>query len=159
MTDQQIIYSTFAIERRLPAPPAAVFKAWSDLEAKMRWFSGHDDWRETAHAFDFRVGGEEREAGKWSDGKTSEFHALYRDIVPNERIVYVYDMYVNGEKISVSLATIEIFPDGGGARMQVTEQGAYFTGGKEAAKSREEGTNWLMDKLVASVGATEGSAK
>lgn len=151
MTEQALAHLTFVVERRVAAPPAAVFRAWSDAKAKARWFAGEDSWRPTHSEFDFRVGGRERLAGEWSDGKTSDFVALYRDIVANERIVYVYDMHVNGEKISVSLATIEIAPDGDGAIMKVTEQGAYFVGGADAHKSREEGTNWLMDKLVATL--------
>lgn len=156
MTRQDIAYYAFTVERRLAAPPAVVFKAWSDLEAKSRWFAGPDDWRQTIRTFDFRVGGEERAAGEWGDGKTSDFIALYRDIVPNERIVYVYDMHVNGEKISVSLAAIEIAPDGDGALMRVTEQGAHFDG-IDGGKSREHGTNWLMDKLAASLNSSSGA--
>ncbi len=156
MTKQPVVHSGFTVERRIPASPAAVFRAWSDLEAKKRWFAGGENsgWRETVREFDFRVGGAERAAGAWTDGKTSDFVALYRDIIPDERIVYVYDMYVNGEKISVSLTTVEIAPDGGGAKLKVTEQGSYFIGGEEANRSREEGTNWLMDKLAAGLSSS-----
>lgn len=151
MINRSLAHFTFALERRIAASPAAVFRAWSDAEAKSRWFAGSDNWKQTIRDFDFRVGGAERLAGEWRDGKTSDFIALYRDIIPNERIVYVYDMYVNGQKISVSLATIEIAPEGSGATMKVTEQGAYFVGGEEAHASREKGTRWLMDKLVATL--------
>jgi uncharacterized protein YndB with AHSA1/START domain len=152
MEKQDLVHFTFAIERRLEAPPAAVFKAWSDLEAKSKWFAKDDTrkWKETSRTFDFRIGGEERAAGMWDNGTTTEFVALYRDIVENERIVYVYDMFVNGEKFSVSLATIEIENAGSKTVLKVTEQGAHFDGLK-GGKAREHGTNYLMDELVKSI--------
>jgi len=48
---------------------------------------------------------------------------VYFDIVQNRRIVYCYDMYVNDEKVSVSLATIEFEPAGKGTKLVLTEQG------------------------------------
>ena len=56
---------------------------------------------------DVRVGGRERVIGKFADGSESRFEALYFDVVPGRRIVYTYDMYCQGKKISVSLASVE----------------------------------------------------
>ena len=56
---------------------------------------------------DVRVGGRERVIGKFADGSESRFEALYFDVVPERRIVYTYDMYWQGKKISVSLASVE----------------------------------------------------
>ena len=38
------------------------------------------------------------------------FDSLYYDIVPDERIVYSYEMHLDDKRISVSLATIEFAP-------------------------------------------------
>lgn len=82
---------------------------------------------------------------------TSDFQAVYHDIVENERIVLVYDLYHNDEKLSVSLQTIELRTEGDATRLIHTKQGSYFTGGIEAVQGREHGTTWHVDNLVAIV--------
>jgi hypothetical protein len=49
-------------------------------------------------------------------------------------------MYVDGTKISVSLATVEFAKTGKGTRLTVTEQGAFLDGYDDAG-SRERGTS------------------
>jgi uncharacterized protein YndB with AHSA1/START domain len=80
----------------------------------------------------------------------SAFYCTYQDIVPDERIVYAYRMSLDGVPISVSLATIEIRPEGSGARLTVTEDGVFLDGYEDNG-SREAGTGWLMDQLGASL--------
>lgn len=56
------------------------------------------------------------------------FDGVYRDIVEDRRIVYAYDMYTDDTRISVSLATIDLEPEGDGTRLTFTEQRAYLDG-------------------------------
>ena len=64
-----------------------------------------------------------------------------------ERIVYAYEMRLDGRKISVSLATFEFkAAAGGGTAFRMTEQGAFLDGYDDAG-SREHGTNVLLDRL------------
>ena len=52
---------------------------------------------------------------------------VYLDIVPNERIVFVYTMLIGDRRHSVSLATVELSPSGDdGTRLLFTEQAAFF---------------------------------
>jgi hypothetical protein len=71
-------------------------------------------------------------------------------VVPDRRIVYVYEMWINGEYASVSIATIEIVPDTKGTRLVITEAGAFF-GSQDDAMVREQGTNLGADDLGASL--------
>jgi uncharacterized protein YndB with AHSA1/START domain len=80
----------------------------------------------------------------------SSFDCHYYDIVPNERIVYAYEMYLDDQRISVSVATIEFKPVAKGTRLVLTEQGAFLDG-FDNPKLREEGTRQLMDALAASL--------
>jgi uncharacterized protein YndB with AHSA1/START domain len=147
MTERQVTHSTFVIERVYAAPPARVWQAWSDEQAKSLWFGGGEGaWTPLDRAFDFRVGGRERAVGRWPSGTVSAFDALYWDIVPEERIVYTYEMHIDDRKISVSLASVELVPEGDGTRLKVTEAGAFLDGYDDAG-SREHGTGWLLDKL------------
>ncbi|MGQ3018268.1 SRPBCC domain-containing protein [Phenylobacterium sp.] len=144
-----ITHNTFTLERRLNATPARVFAAYATLEAKSAWFGAIADIDTLDRDFDFRVGGKERFHARWPDGRVSDFQAVYHDIVEAQRIILVYDMFLNGEKLSVSLQTLELRPDGDGTLLIHTEQGAYLVGGLEAAQGREHGTAWGLDNLTA----------
>jgi uncharacterized protein YndB with AHSA1/START domain len=78
------------------------------------------------------------------------FDARYQDIVEDERIVYAYDLYLGEQRISVSLATIELAGVGSGTRMTFTEQGAFLDGLEDPAE-REHGTNLMVDALGAAL--------
>jgi uncharacterized protein YndB with AHSA1/START domain len=125
--------------------PARVFAAWSDPKIKARWF-GSPDEDSTPKIFEFKVGGREYNSGIAPNGQSYTFDGHYRDIVADNRIVYTYEMELNDKRISVSLATIELKPQGSGTHMVVTEMGAFLDG-LDTVKQREEGTVWLMDQL------------
>ncbi len=148
MTERFSAHSTFIVERTVNATPARVFTAFSTEEGKRRWFAAGDDWKDLKRVFDFRVGGGEELVGEWQNGTKTQFQLWYYDIVENHRMVYAYEMHINGAKISVSLATIELTPDGAKTKLKITEQGVYLDGYDDAGK-REHGTNFLMDRLVA----------
>lgn len=98
-----------------------------------------------AYTFDFRVGGREHYRGRTGEVEHS-MDAYYWDIVPNERIIWAYEMHVGGEKISVSLNTILLEKVGKQTRMTFTEQGAFFWRENDL-QMREQGTNELLDAL------------
>jgi uncharacterized protein YndB with AHSA1/START domain len=150
MTERSATHATFSLERIYDAAPARVFAAWSTKEAKARWFAGGKDWTEHERALDFRIGGSEHASGAWRNGTVTRFDGRYYDIVPNERIVYAYDMHLGETRISVSLATIEFKRAGAGTRLVLTEQGVFLDGYDDAG-SREQGTKALLDQLAAAL--------
>ena len=143
-------HERFVIDRHFDAPPALVYAAWSTPEGKARWFGGSSEWKPDHRDFDFRVGGKERLAGRWADGTHSDFQATYHDIVPQQRLVYAYSMFVNGQLLSVSLSTVELRADGKGTRLVYTEQVAFLDGLDNLA-SREGGTKQLFEQLAAAL--------
>lgn len=153
-----ITNATFVIERVLNASPARVFAAYGSLEAKSAWFKAPSDIETLNRDFDFRVGGKERFHARWPSGLVTDFQATYHDIVEDERIVLVYDLLHNGDMLSVSLLTLELRAEGDRTRLIHTEQGTYLTGGEEAVKSREHGTTWHIDNLVAVIEGKEARA-
>jgi uncharacterized protein YndB with AHSA1/START domain len=151
MSKRSITHSTFVIERVYPAAPARVFHAFADLEAKKKWFKGPDEWTQQAgwkqeHALDFRVGGKEHVSGGPKGGQVHRFDATYYEIIPNERIIYTYEMHMDDTRISVSVATFELRAEGNGTRLVLTEMGAFLDG-HDSVKSREGGTKDLLDNL------------
>lgn len=142
-----VSHGSFTIARDYPVPVETVFKAWADKDAKARWFGAPPDQAvEEIREQDFRVGGRDHLRAQWNSGRVSDFQCEYRDIVKNERIVYVYDMRIDGSKISVSLATVTFEKTPKGTHLVVTEQGVFLDGYDDAG-AREHGTGLLLDTL------------
>jgi uncharacterized protein YndB with AHSA1/START domain len=144
--DRNVTHATFTLERSYPVPPARVFAAWADPAAKARWFTPGPG---SGHELEFRVGGREVATGGPDGGPVMRFETLYRDIVPQQRIVYTSTLSTETDLTTVSLTTVEFTPgEDGGTRLVLTEQGAYLDGHEQPAW-REEGTASQLDALAA----------
>jgi uncharacterized protein YndB with AHSA1/START domain len=137
---------SFTVERTFDAPVAKVYGAFSNKTAKEKWFKGPDS-QMGGHRMNFRVGGRESSSGTFHDGMTHRFEATYYDIVPNERIVYAYEMYLDANRISVSLATITFESEGDKTRLTLHED-AVFLDGHDTVQSRERGTQDLLEAIA-----------
>lgn len=144
-------HAIFHVKRTYDAPAARVWQALTDETAKQKWFGGPPDrWQLIERRMDIRPGGRERLQGRWEGGLVSTFDAVYHDVIPNERLIYTYEMRLDDKKISVSLATLQLKADGTRTTLMVTEQGAFLDGYDDAG-SREHGTGLLLDALGASL--------
>ncbi|MDT4942557.1 MAG: hypothetical protein QOJ34_2646 [Pseudonocardiales bacterium] len=142
-----VVHDSFSIERTYPAAPDRVFAAWTTLDAKKQWFGNEAGIEPVGEqTLDFRVGGQEHFTAK-AEGRVYDFDATYCDIVENERIVWTYDMRMDGERISVSLATVEIAGTPGGTKLVMTEQGAFLDG-LDTNDQRREGTEQFLGNLA-----------
>lgn len=151
VVEHSVAHGNFTVDRTYKASPARVFAAFADKALKEQWFHGPEGWANEVHEMDFRVGGREYNMGRFHGGDAHPFDATYYDIVPNERIVYAYAMYVGEERSSVSLATIELEPtSAGGTLLTWTEQGAFLDG-LDLADQRVEGTKLLMEQIAIAV--------
>lgn len=138
-----VTHSTFTLERDYPAAPARVFAAWADPTAKAHWFAGPD----AEHELDFRVGGRETVHGHHREsGVSLTFEATYRDVVPNERLVYASTLFAGDILSTVSITTVEFRPSDTGTRLVLTEQGTFLDG-QERPDWRERGTGHQLDAL------------
>lgn len=151
MTEQTITFDTFTIKRTLAASPEQVFASFADVTIKTRMLAPSEDDapedEEPAHGeFDFRVGGRER-FNFVDDGRKMSYDALYYDIVPNQRIVYSYEMYANESRISVSVASIQFLEDASSTTLIWTEQGAFLDG-LDTSDMREGGTSWMIENMA-----------
>ncbi|MDX6254796.1 MAG: hypothetical protein QOJ11_1130, partial [Frankiales bacterium] len=80
-TDTQIL-----ITRSFEAPKHLVYKAWTTPELIKRWWSG-ERGEVTLADVDLRVGGSWRYVMIAHGEFEVAFHGMYKEIVPNERIV------------------------------------------------------------------------
>ena len=104
--------------------------------------------------YDFRVGGSEVSRFSHQGGPEIRLDAQFQDIIPDQRIVFVYRMAVGPNPFSASLTTVELIPSGDGTRLTSTEQGAFLDG-VDSAQGREEGCRGLLEALAVEVGNLE----
>ncbi|MQY17921.1 SRPBCC family protein [Nocardia macrotermitis] len=140
MSEQSVLHATFTIEREYPVTPAEVFAAWADPATKARWFAGGS----ADHELDFRVDGREVARGV-VNGTVITAETVYREIVPDARLVYTTALSEGAVLATVSVATVEFAATDAGTRLTLTEHGAYLDG-REKPEWREQGTG---DQLTA----------
>lgn len=149
MTERAVTHATFRIERTYDATLAKVYRAYADPTIKRRWFVEGEGWDIESYDIDFRVGGRESSSFRFKGGPLVSFDAIYQDIVHSNRIIIAYSMTIDGVRISSSLATTEMRPEGRqGTRLIFTEQGAFLDGHRDGAAGREEGTRELLESLA-----------
>ena len=156
MSRSSIVHDTFVIERTYPAAPARVFAAFADAELKRRWFLIDASMAATeSYQNDFRVGGKETSRFRFTGntpggspaGTMMGNDSIYMDIVENERIVVAYTMLVGDYRMSTSLATFQLVPEGEGTRLVFTEQAVFFDK-SDGLRLRKEGWTYLLGKLA-----------
>jgi uncharacterized protein YndB with AHSA1/START domain len=153
------VHGSFIIERRYNVAPQRVFAAWADPAAKRAWFAEGEGWDIRSFELDFREGGAEKSrfrvvgpGNPFPPETTFGNETVFNEIVPNERIIFTYSMDRDGVRFSVSLATVELRPEGAGTRMVFTEHAAFFDGA-DGIKMREAGWRELLGKLDEFLGA------
>ena len=147
MTSPTVSHDTFVIDRIYDAPVDRVFRAWADPMRKARWFAGSADALGAGYDLDFRVGGREVNRGGPPGGPVYTYESRFHDIVPDQRIVYTYEMYADQARISVSVTTVLFSGDGATSKLVLTEQGVFLDG-LDTVIQREEGTRSMLDSLA-----------
>lgn len=154
MTPSTVAHDTFVIERTYEIPIAQVFRAWADPMLKARWFAGSAEALGAGYELDFRVGGREVNRGGPPGGPVYTYESQFHDIVPEQRIVYTYEMSADENRLSVSVATVQFHDDEATTLLVLTEQGVFLDG-RDTVAQREEGTRSLLDSLA---GILQGGA-
>jgi uncharacterized protein YndB with AHSA1/START domain len=110
------VHGTVSVTRGLAARPGRVWAAFADLELRDRWFRIPGDRDAARHELDFRVGGGETAAGVFAPSGTPEaveWRSRIFDLETDRRIVFGYELTVDGLRRNVSLVTVVLAPDGG----------------------------------------------
>lgn len=147
MEGRSVAHETYVIEEGYAAPPERVFNAFADPATKRIWFADRETSTVESFEMEFRVGGSERTRFRSKEGWVFTNDTVYRDIVPNRRIVFAYNMSLGDARISSSLVTIEFLPAETGTNLIFTEQAAFFEGA-DGARMREAGWRKLLGYLA-----------
>lgn len=155
MTVTPFCHGTFTLKRVWAAPPARVFRAWSDPELKAQWFTGpKDKWTVTGRSLDFRPGGIEVLEGHFNDGSFSNYTARFHLIEPDQRIIYVYDLHHGGRFHSVTLSSLVLHAEAAGTHVSYTEQ-IVFIDGRDGTADRQHGTELIFADIAKVLGVKE----
>ena len=134
---------SLTLKRRLNAPPAKVYAAWTDPTQIKRWF-GPTQVEALSAAADVRVGGRYRIVMRGSDGEEHDVSGVYREVVPNEKLVFTWAWRTTPER--ESLVTVTLKADGSGTILTLTHE-QFFD---EPARDRHRsGWTGALDKLEA----------
>jgi uncharacterized protein YndB with AHSA1/START domain len=148
VSERTVKHDTIVVERNFKASIARVFAAWADPNAHGQWNVPGDDWVIADHENNFRVGG--RQMSRFGPKGDPKYYAdgHYLDIVPEARIVSVGTMHDGKTRISATLCTVELFVEGIGTRLILTDQSAFFDG-RETPSERKSGWGKMLDRLEA----------
>lgn len=125
--DAPPLHGSFALGIDLAAEPTGVYAAFADPELRGRWvrLPGHADERR----LDFRPGGGEWLAATFAHGESSERierRTSFVDLVPGRRLLFGYDVVIDGRRCWASLVTVLLTARSGGTRLDWTEQYTYL---------------------------------
>jgi len=134
--------TSLKIRRVYPQSVAAVYAAWSDPEQVKYWMRPIDSTRESEIAMDMRVGGRYRFVMYAPDGETHRVGGVYKEVIPNLRLVYTWAWESTPER--ESLVTVEFRPSGQGTELVLTHQ--RFAD-EQARDRHQHGWNGCLDVL------------
>jgi len=147
MATTAAVKPSLTIKRRFNAPPAKVFTAWTDPEKVKRWM-GPGEVKALRVESDPRTGGRYRWLMQSPDGEQHDVSGVYREVIPNQKLVFTWAWKSTPER--ESLVTVEIKPDGTGSLMTLTHE-QFFD--DEARDRHQHGWNGAMDNLEKYLGA------
>jgi uncharacterized protein YndB with AHSA1/START domain len=98
------------IERIFDAPRELVFKMCTNPSFIPKWW-GSRSFATTVEKMDLRVGGAWRFVQRDKAGKIYAFHGVYREIIPNEKIVYAFEFEDMPGKLLTETVIFEDFDD------------------------------------------------
>lgn len=134
---------SLTLARRLKASPAQVFSAWTDPEKIAQWFGPGDTIPGSVKVYDLdvRVGG----AFRIGFDARDEYHEVggkYREVVPNERLVFSWAWHSTPER--ESRVTITLKPEGDLTFLTLTHDKFFDDAARDGHKRGWTGT---LDKL------------
>jgi uncharacterized protein YndB with AHSA1/START domain len=131
------------LKRRLRAPPEKVYAAWTDPEKIARWFGPAQTTDGSVRAeLDVRIGGRFRASFSTDDGEYHQVGGVYRDVVPNEKLVFSWAWHSTPER--ESLVTVTLKPDGAGTLLTLQHE-QFFD--QAAADGHQNGWTGSLDRL------------
>ena len=130
------------LERRLAAPRARVYQAWTDADEVRQWWALSGMTVEIAD-FDVRVGGRFRLAMRSQEGNLYVVGGEYSEVDPPAKLVHTWQWEDDGPGgAQVMRVTVEFLDDGDATRLVLTHENFR---NQESADSHNAGWTNKLD--------------
>lgn len=137
---------SLTLKRRLNAPAEKVYAAWTDPQKIARWF-GPDSGPVTKAEIDLRVGGGFNIGFHTEDGEYHQVGGVYREVVPNEKLVFTWAWHTMKER--ESLVTVTIKRDGEGSLLTLHHEKFFDEAARDGHRRGWSGSLDKLEKLFA----------
>jgi uncharacterized protein YndB with AHSA1/START domain len=141
MSTQTAAKPSLTLKRRYNASPAKVYAAWIDPEKIARWF-GPEQVVSVRATTDVRAGGR-YSITMITPGDQHDVSGVYREVVPNEKLVFTWAWKTTPERESV--VTVLLKADGDGTLLTLNHE-QFFD--EEARDRHQHGWTGALDKLT-----------
>jgi uncharacterized protein YndB with AHSA1/START domain len=133
---------SLTLKRRLNAPPAKVYAAWTNPQKMTRWFGPANARIGSVQAdIDARIGGRFRISFS-TDDEYYEAGGVYREVVPNQKLVFSWAWHSTPER--ESQVTISLKPDGDGTLLTLHHEQFFDSAARDG---HERGWTGMLDNL------------
>ena len=139
---------SLTLTRRLRARPERVYAAWTEPESLIRWFATSQAKPGSIGAdHDVRVGGHYRINFTGESGEYFEVGGVYREVVPNEKLVFTWAWHTMKER--ESLVTVTIRRDGTGSILTLLHEKFFDEAARDGHKRGWSGSLDKLERLFA----------
>lgn len=139
---------SLTLSRRLKAPAAKVYAAWTDPAQLMHWFGPAQTVTSTVRAqMDVKVGGAFRVDFDTDDGEHHQVGGVYREVVPDRKLVFTWAWHSTPERESLVTVTLKTEGD---VTLLILHHEQLFDEAARAGHTR--GWTGTLDKLERYVG-------
>jgi uncharacterized protein YndB with AHSA1/START domain len=139
---------SLTLKRRIKAPPAQVFAAWTDPKKLVRWFGPAETVQKNVRAeLDVRVGGRFRVSFATADGERHEVGGVYREVVADSRLVFTWAWHTTPER--ESLVTVTVVRDGDGSLLTLHHEQFFDEKARDGHLRGWTGTIEKLERLFA----------
>jgi len=136
---------SLTLSRRINAAPEKVYAAWIDPQKLSRWFGPSSVKPDTVQAtIDARPGGRYHISFDNDRGEHHEVGGVYRELVPNSRLVFSWAWRSTPER--ESQVTVSLKADGGGTLLTLRHEQLFDVPARDA---HEHGWIGTLDRLEA----------
>ena len=137
---------SLTLKRHYPAPVEKVFRAWIDPEALKRWFGPSDEGKILVPETNLTVGGRYRIVMQMPSGEQHRVGGVYREIVPNEKLVFTWAWESTPER--ESLVTVRLKRAGDGTDMTLIHEQFFDDAARDRHQHGWTGTLERLDRYV-----------
>lgn len=131
------------VRRVIPAPPEAVFEAWTEPDRIRQWSCPPGGTIRDSQV-DLVPGGPYRLLIEAEEGTLHTAFGVYREVDAPIRLVYTWDWEEPESALGETLVTVEFLAEGASTEVVVTHEGFRAA---EAAEGHRLGWTWSLERL------------